>query len=798
MFRNYLKTALRNLWKYKSTALINILGMSLAVAVSLLLIFTAHFEFSYDNFHENGEDIFRLFNKVQRMEGREIGETMPAPLQPALLSGFEDIKYAVRYLDQSAAIEYKDKRYEYSTRFVDQDFFHMFSFPLISGTTEGALSDRKSIVITQKVADAIFKQENPIGKSVSLYTQDTLLSLIVSGIAANPPDNSSIDFDLLTRFENEPDYRYHITSWDSRFHNLFVQLHPNTDKAQFEKRLNQFVAQQYAEDIEQLKAEGVQPDDEGNWISSHLQPIDDLHAGTMTSSSADKLNYPIMLLIVSVLLMLIASFNFVNLNIARFLNRAKEAGMRKTLGASRYQIILQFTLEALIICMLALVIGSIVFYDLIPEYNSLFYSTISLSQLQNPMLMLGIVGGTLMIAGIAGLYPAWWLSRLTISTILKGSLGSSSPQALRNTLLVFQFAVASLLITCTLTVWQQIDFLIHKPLGYNQEAVISIPIGEGVNSDQVIRRMRKELGSLPEVQAVTAADDNLGMGEDGSAMTSIMGFQYQGRNIQTHWLQVDYDYLQTLDISLLSGRDFSSAYTTDSSQALIINESMARHLQLDDPIGALLPIFDEKQMEVIGVMKDFHFESLRTSIEPLSLTLNRSWPLAYIFVKTHTSSLANTMKQIETVWKQVAPQQEFLASYLDDNTERMYRAEKFLSYIFMGASLLAILIACMGLFAIALLTIRQKRREISIRKVLGATVSHIVLLLSGKFVRLVLIAIGISVPLGWYAMNQWLSDFAYRIPLSWWLFGLTALLATGIALLTITHSVPQMPILQKI
>ncbi len=793
MLRNYLKTALRNLWKHKGISLVNILGLGLAFGISLLLILTAFFEFSFDSFHQNEDRIFRVYKEVQRLDKLEKGTAMPAPLKPALDAELPDIEYSVRHVDHSSIIEWEKDQFDLMVRAVDQEFFQLFTFPLLRGSKEEVLSGLNHIVLTEKTAKRIFGETDPMGKTLGVFDGSNYQEFMVNGICEDNPKNSSLTFDVLIRFEAQAGYKEHLETWNDQYHDVYVQLKEGVSQKDFEEKLKPFVAHHLEGDIKQLENEGVTVPSGEQPIKLKLQPLEDVHENTLLATDAKRaqFSYPNLLLLLAAFLVLVAAFNFVNLTIARYLSRAKEAGVRKVLGAHRKLLIAQFWGEALLLGIVSIVIGAIIFYDLIPSYNSLFRRNIHLGQFQDPWLWGGIAGGLFGLTFLAGAYPAWWLSRINMPDIFKGKVQLNTPGGIRNTLIVIQFAIASLLIACTLIAWTQIDYLRNKPLGFNKDQVISLPIGQSVESAKVIPLMRDKLASNPRILSLSACDDNLGVGLDDSQMTSVFGFIKDGKTYRTHGMEVDYDFVKTLDIELIQGRAFSRSFSTDSASAILINQAMAEELAVEDPIGLRLPLMGQGEgQEVIGVFQDFHFESLHKPIEPLTLFLQRPWPLEYLFIKVKPEGLKNSLEEIEKAWAEIAPQAAFQASFLDENTDRLYREEQRLSHIFLSATLLAIFISCLGLFAMALLAIKHRTREIGIRKVLGATVTHIVGLLSKQFIGMVLISLLIAIPFAWYGMSRWLEDFAFRVELPWWVFGLTALLALGIAFLTVSfHSV---------
>lgn len=461
--------------------------------------------------------------------------------------------------------------------------------------------------------------------------------------------------------------------------------------------------------------------------------------------------------------------------------------MRKALGAHKSQILAQFWGEALLICLIALVLGGMMAYSLLPELKSLFKSNTSLDYLKQPLVLTALLVGFLVITLVAGGYPAWFMARFNTVKVLKGAISLGKTGTLRNALLVVQFGIATLLMICTLVAWQQINFLRNMPLGYNEAQVVSIPITGNINGRQALKLYRDKLVQQPRIVSVTGAYKNFGRGRDGSSMTSIMGFEHKNKEVHTHWQIVDYDYLKTLDLKLVAGRDFSREFATDTTESIIINEAMAKEINEKNPVGTLLNIGDSLHLKrVIGVVKDYHHESLKRSIAPNTLILDQHWPLFYILVKISPDNVPATMKILEQAWKEVSPKGEFQGSFLDENTNRQYQAEERLSQLFISAAVLAILLSCMGLFAIAVMVMAQRTKEIGVRKVLGASVTSIVLLLSKDFLKLVAIAIVIASPIAWYAMNLWLQDYAYKITIAWWVFALAALLAVGIAFVTVS------------
>lgn len=418
---------------------------------------------------------------------------------------------------------------------------------------------------------------------------------------------------------------------------------------------------------------------------------------------------------------------------------------------------------------------------LLPYYNKVFGHHIALGIFRNIRVIAGTIGGFFLVTLLAGGYPAWRVAKLNILEVLKGKLGLGKSNGMRNGLIIVQFMVAVVLISCTSIIWQQLNFIQSAPLGYNTSQVISIPLDNATPSD--VATMKNRLTEMPEVKSVSGSMLNLGLGKDGSSGNWTRGFTYKDRHVNTQYLAVDYNYAKTLDLKILSGRDFSREYGTDSS-AVVVNEQMAKQLGVTDPVGLSFSMGDEPPVHVIGLVKDYHFESLHKKIDPLVMTLNA--PLNYIFVKVETSNPVASLKKIGASWKSINELAESDPSFLDENAQRLYRQEQRFSKIFMSGAVLAVIISCMGLFAIAVLVMAHRKKEIGIRKVLGASVSGIVLLLSKDFLRLVLVAVLIATPAAWYFMRRWLEGFEYHTSIHWWVFGIAGLMAVCIAFITVS------------
>jgi ABC-type antimicrobial peptide transport system permease subunit len=778
------------MWKYKTFTFINIAGMAVAFGAALLLALTAFFELSYDSFHKNKADVYQIYFEQHHANSVDKGSAMPIPITPTLKAELPDVVHITRYGDfGGSALRYGDKVFNYDIRCVDADFFKIFTFPITSGSHDDPLSDKNDVVLSAKVAKNIFGNQNPIGKLIEVKLNNSWKSLNVTAVASDVPQNSSLGFGLLCRFEQFPGYDQNLTDWNNQSHDVFVQLPAGADPLAFEKKLRKFTAKHYEGTIKQLIHDGATRDNNGDVLSLHLIPLSDVHFNAISSQSrAVSKFYPYLVLLISVFILFIACTNFINLSLGRAFTRAKEIGVRKVIGATKTQLIIQFCSESFIICGVSLLLGALAACILLPQYKQAFNQQLSLDMLKSPVIIGYFLGGFALISVLAGAYPAWVMAIRKTALTVKGKVSSNQSNGLRNTLMVVQFTLSGLLIICTAITWQQLSYMRNKSLGYNKSEVISIPIGSNIDPDRALSLMRSRLSSNTHVVSVTGTDMNLGKGLDNSSSTSIMSFNYKGRTVSTNWTRVDEDYVKTLGLKIVSGRDFSGSYASDTS-VVLINQKMAQQLGEKDPIGDLLPT-DGSKLQVAGIVKDFNFRSLHHEIGPLTMVIRKGWPVGYLLIKVKNSSLNAGMSLVTTTWKDINPRAEYNPSFLDENTERQYNKETDLSKIFVSGAIISIVISCMGLFAIVILIITQRTKEIGIRKVLGASVNNILLLISKDFLKLVLLSICIASPIAWYAMNKWLQDFAYSIKIEWWVFVLTGLIALAIAFVTISfHSI---------
>ncbi|TLV01006.1 ABC transporter permease [Dyadobacter luticola] len=788
MFKNYLKIAFRNLWKNKGYAFINIVGLSVAFCAAVFLFLTAYFSLSFDKFHKDKERIFQVYFFSNDPERASRTGGMPFPITPALKAEFPEVEAAARIVNGSDVIEYNGKYFDKQIMFTEPDFLQIFSFPLLKGNPQSALGDLSNIIISETTAKAIFGNEEPMGKQLQVGLDENKKQYIVTGVLKDHPDNSSIKFDAFVRSENVGNYKGLIDHWSAFSHKVFLKLKPSVDQLTFEKRLKPFAQKYFAESFTKLKKAGAKPDERGDIFAIRLQNLKNVHFDSdIAGGSSAPVALVYALMGIGFFIMLIACINFINLNVARSFIRAREVGVRKSLGALKNQLFVQIWGEAGVICFLGFLGGIGLAILLIPAFNATFQGKISLDYIFQPDKIALLTTLFILVTFIAGGYPAWQMSKFNAVEVLKGKVSLKKPGLLRNSLIVAQFTLSSLLICCTIIAIQQVKHLKTQPLGYEKEQVISIPVGSRVNGSQVLARMRNKLAGDPNIVSVTGSAVNLGVGMDRSTTRSVQGFTYNDKEISTDWLHIDYDYFKTLNIKMLDGREFSPAFPSDSLDRVIITESMAKMLGEKEPVGKFFQTDTAGvKYQIIGLVPDFNLYSTKADKKPITMYLSHSESVGYIFVRVTPQSLTASMEKLRHIWKELAPTAEFIGSFVDENTNAWYKEEDRLSRVFSLASGIAIILSCLGLFAVALIVMEQRTKEIGVRKVLGASIPNLVFVLSRDFVKLVVVAILIATPLAWTAMQKWLDNYPYRIEISPLLFILVGLGAVIVAVATVS------------
>ncbi|HEX5153780.1 MAG TPA: FtsX-like permease family protein [Parafilimonas sp.] len=788
MFRNYLLLALRNMRKNKLHTFINIGGMTVAFACSIFILLLLYYHFSYDQFQANKDSIYKVYSYNIGPAGEEFGTSMSYPLTPALKAENIGIVKATRIKSGGKLVRYKDKMLDMSTRLVDNDFFSMFSFPSVKGAAVNPLDDLSKVVLSENAAGKLFGKEDPIDKTIEVKLDGEWHSLIVSAVVKDPPLSSTMKFSVLARSELDPSYAADKNQWDNQSHPVYVQLANNTTQQQVEARLRSFLKKYRPVDVAVMKRNGYKPDRNGDYRSLHLEPLTQVHFNpAISDSSSVSKPFLYILILISCVIILIASFNFVNLNVGLSFTRTKEIGIRKCLGAGKKEVWLQVWGESFLMISGAMLLAVGLVILLIRSFSATFDNVLKAEMLLDPSVIAILLALIFIVSFIASGYPSAIMAKLKTVEVLKGKITVKKPGMLRNALIVTQFVIAIVLICSTIIIYRQFDHLRTAPLGYNTTSVISIPLKNEERGKDITAKMRLLLASQPSVVAVSGATSNIGLGEDGSTSTSISCFDYGEKTVCGQVLDGDYDFLKTLGIKLLQGRDFSTQYAGDTSLSVIVTESYAAQFGEKNITGfSFYMDSSQPKMHIVGVIPDVRIKSINQKQRPLVIQLSHDKTLDYAWIKVNTNNLMATMEMIKKVYAAVEPGAEFKGSYVNENVDRLYKDERIMANLFSVAAIIAIILSCMGLFGIASIIIRQRVKEIGVRKVLGASVSGIITLVSKEFLKPVIIAFLIAAPLGWWMMNTWLQNYAYRVKVEWWVFVIAGVAALLITMITVS------------
>ena len=771
MIKNYFKMAYRNLMRHKVFSLINISGLALGMTCSILILLWVRDELSFNRFHKDIDNLYRV-RVIQHYPGGEDLNTdaNPGPLAEALEQEMPEVKQAARMNWPSMQLfTYGDKALKLTGRYVDPSFLSMFSFPLLQGSAGQVLSQPNTMVITEEKAISLFGDADAaVDKIVKVNDQE---SYRITGVLKDVPKNSSLQFDYLMPYQDIATNPMHqwTKSWDNYGIRTFVQLKPGTDIDAFNKKIEPIIRNHSQESRSDVFVQAV----------GDMYLYDDFRAGKVGGGRIGNVR---LFTIVAIFILVIACINFMNLATARSAKRAKEVGVRKAIGASKSALVKQFMVESVLIAFLALFLAVNLAGMLLPQFNELTGKFVELD-LFNPALIAMLLGVAILTGVISGSYPSFFLSSFNPALVLKGTVKlSKRVGTFRKGLVVFQFILSALLIISTLVVYLQLHFIRTKNIGMDRENLVYMPLeGDLRNRYDVVK---SELLTTPGIVAVSSTDQNpLMVGNS----TSI---NWKGKDPNADILfsvvTVDYDLLKTLDIQLKSGREFSKEFGTDTA-AFLINEEAARLMQLQEPVGEWLEWGNKGT--IVGVIKNFQSAPVHIKVQPLVMRLapeNNNFLLARIAPGKTTETLA----AMERVLKKHNPAFPFEYHFMDDDYEMIYKSEAIMGQLTKYFAGIAIFISCLGLFGLALFTAEQRTKEIGIRKVLGASVASIVYMLSKDFLKLVLIANLIALPLGWYFMSNWLDNYAARMELNWWIFAVALVSTIIIAMVTLSfHAV---------
>ncbi|HEX9512523.1 MAG TPA: FtsX-like permease family protein [Puia sp.] len=788
MLQNYFKIAWRNLFRNKLHTSINIGGLIIGFTIGIAILLVVYAQFSYDHFHANRKKLYQVYQVFNNPEKEDVLNELGFAAGPVYKKEAAAIDKATRIVDGGNHILYKGKDLQIPVMLVDEDFMSMFSFPVIEGNSGNPLKNLTDAVITEEAAKKIFGNEDPVGKTIKVSVGEKLQELVVSAVLKDM-SASSINFQVLARIENKSNYAGDNNNWTERAPFLYVQLKEGATQRQAEIELKETDKKYVPDWYTQMTQKGARPDKFGDLFATRLLPIKDVHFSTRVNGhKAISYLQILTLLTVGLFIILIACFNFVNISLANAFTRSREIGVRKCLGAAKWKLFVQLWGESLLVCSIAFGISLLLVNTFLHSINGIEKMRLSLlSVIWQPGFVLLALLLLLFVSLMAGGYPSWLMTRFKVVETLKGKVSMKRKSLLRSSLIVMQFVIACIMISCTFIVYRQYQYLQNADLGINKDYVISFPLHQPDKGREIIGKLRTRLATDPRILSITGSNINLGRGSDHRTVKVTTGFTYNGKNISSNMASVDYDYLRTLGVKLIEGRDFDQSFGADTLDNVVISQSVARQFNEKELIGKTVGADSgSRGWHIIGIFPDFHLYSMEEELEPLTLTLDKNAAINYCFIKT---SAQNPLASMETIKKEMAllePGQEFSGSFVDENIDNWYEVEKIMSLLFSIAAFIAIVLSCSGLLAMILLIIQQRVKEIGVRKVLGASVQNISLLISKNFLYLVLIAILISTPIAWYTMNKWLNDFPYRIQIQGWMFALVALAAFLISIATIS------------
>jgi len=781
MFKNFFITAWRNLTRNKSYTILNITGLAIGVVVCLLIGIWLQREVSFDNFHPNGNSIYRLSNTF-KSESESFSQAPSGPAFGAhLREQLPSVKATCRIFNQNYKLKYADKQFVESRAVcADNNFFNFFGFRLKEGNKSQVLKSANQIVLTEKLAKKYFGDEDPLGKIITIDGQHPVT---VSGVAIDPPANSQIQFDLLlpaAYLRNELITNYHFdmdSLWVGGWPHVYVELRNGANWKQAEQQINAVAAKFSEKDWKENK------------MSYHyfLQPIRDIHLQSNLRYDArnnGSLAQVRIFSIVGIIVLLLACINYINLTTAGAIKRAKETSVRKVVGANKMQLIRQFFLETFIICTIAVGLGVCIFKLVLPSFATWISQPYDFAFTGTNLFI--IIGFIVFISAVAGIYPAAVLSSFNPVVSLKGNFYQSKRgNFIRKTLVVFQFTITIALVASIFIISSQMNFIRNKSLGYNGSTVININYFGEESVNNKYAALRNELLKSPYILNTSRHNGNI-VGGMSNGWTTTENLKGDEISTSLYQMAADADYLDTYAMHLAAGRYFSKDIPTDSTKSVLVNEAAVKTFGWEKPENAIGKRFGKgDHVEyVIGVIKNFNFENLHKPVEALMLHYSREG--SELSLKIDAAHIDEVVNHIQKTWKTMEPDVPLDYSFVDETVAAQYGSEQKMQGIFYGFSALSLLIACLGLFGLTTFIVERKVKEIGIRKVLGASVPGIVGLLSSDFIKLVLISIVIATPVAWYFMNSWLQDFAYRVDINWWVFVMAGLIALCIALITVS------------
>ena len=789
MFRNYLKIAVRNLMRNKVFAAINISGLAIGLATCVLISLYVIDELSYDRFHEKADRIYRLDMEIKFGGTENSYAVSPAPAGAAFLQEYPFVENFVRIRENSAQIKKGEQLItEHEVAFADSTFFDVFTFSVLAGNPKKALVEPNSAVITESIALKYFDTKAALGKILVLQNNEIYK---ITAVIKDIPKNSHLQRKIYLSMANFEDSKQN--TWTSNNYNTYLLLGAKSDEGKLRASFPEMMKKYVEPEIKQVL--NLKSIDEfsktGSYIRFDFTPLLQIHLHSnkvAEISTNSNIQYVYIFSAVAIFILFIACINFMNLSTARSAGRAKEVGIRKVLGSFKTALIKQFLMESVLLSTIAFLLAIGMASLMLPLFNDLAMKQMNFAFIETPLLFCTLFGFSVVVGLLAGCYPAFFLSAFNPVEVLKGRLGLGMKSGnLRSSLVVFQFFASLFLIMCTLVIYNQLNFIKNQQVGFDREQVLilngTIMLGESIESfkNEVTQMKEVKHGTISSYLPVPSWRSNTSYFPEGEIQ--------QDKGVLMQSWDVDNDYIKTMGMYIIKGRDFDKNLITDSA-SIILNESAAKILGFKDPIGQ--KIFTVRNMNtgkrmsytIIGIVKNFNYESLRSNVGALGMKLSKSNNT--MCFRLGAGNVKETIAKIEDKWKSTTDNQPFDYQFMDEAFDSIYRSEQRVGKIFITFAILAIFIACLGLFGLATFSAEQRNKEIGIRKVLGASVLQITTLLSKDFLKLVLIAFVIASPIAYYFMDKWLADFAYRITISWWIFALAGVSAIAIALITVS------------
>ena len=801
MLQNYLTVALRALRRHPTYTVVNVTGLALGMTCCALILMLVHHHWSFDLFHENQDRIYRTYFEWSDPDGNTQIQAMMTPdFTEAFREAFPQVERTTPYVAAHQNLEVGDDVTGFRVAEVHNDFFHMFSFPIVAGDAMTALESPDNMVLTASTAMSLFglgesEVAEAVGRTVSITRAENTYDFTVAAISRDVPSTSSITYDVAINFENYERLRLGGNNWGGRV-STYALLTSGSTGADVVAASTEFVDQRFGPYVDALRGSDrlAEGDDAYGF---HLQPISELHTTPEVwvpyEASQHNPTYSWILGGIGIMILLIACINFMTLSVGQSSSRAREVGVRKVLGAHRGQLMKQYFGESTILAVISLLIGSVLTVLLLPWFSSLAGDELSLAQASPVLIGSALIGLVILVGFVAGGYPAVVLSRFQPARVLKGQQTVSRKNRLTQSLVVLQYTISISLIVATVVMTRQLNYLFDKDLGYDRDFVVAVQ-ATGVSradADGVLDHFRNQLLPYPEITHVARTGSSFTRGSDRNTWQDASGTTRSAYNFG-----VDYDYLDLMGMELAQGRFFDRDHPGDLTGSIVVNEALVNEFGIEDPVGAKLTnwldFIYEESPTIIGVVKDFHYRTLHEEVAPAVMNMHPEYYnyMGAILIKIAPTDVTAALDRIKNTWDEVRPGQPYTYVFLDDDIAAQYDAEQRWKTILTSSSLLAILIACMGLFGLALLTVTRRTKEIGIRKVMGASITGIAGLISREFAILVIVASVLAAPAAWWGMNRWLDTFAFHIDMGPATFIFASLAALAIALGTVSvHSI---------